>query len=118
MEQIWSVAEEAMEREGLDPSAVCGLASIDLKSGEPGLCSLAEKLGVPFFTYTGEELAAVPGAFTESEFVRQVTGVGSVCERAAVAGMPGGIGGYPALDEKIRPGWSDRGGGMFYTGII
>lgn len=83
--QIWSVAEEAMEREGLDPSAVCGLASIDLKSGEPGLCSLAEKLGVPFFTYTGEELAAVPGAFTESEFVRQVTGVGSVCERAAVA---------------------------------
>ena len=56
MEQIWSVAEEAMEREGLDPSAVCGLASIDLKSGEPGLCSLAEKLGVPFFTYTGEEL--------------------------------------------------------------
>ena len=85
MEQIWSVAEEAMEREGLDPSAVCGLASIDLKSGEPGLCSLAEKLGVPFFTYTGEELAAVPGAFTESEFVRQVTGVGSVCERAAVA---------------------------------
>ncbi|MEE0221967.1 MAG: cobalamin biosynthesis protein, partial [Lachnospiraceae bacterium] len=77
--------EEAMEREGLDPSAVCGLASIDLKSGEPGLCSLAEKLGVPFFTYTGEELAAVPGAFTESEFVRQVTGVGSVCERAAVA---------------------------------
>ena len=40
MEQIWSVAEEAMEREGLDPSAVCGLASIDLKSGEPGLCSL------------------------------------------------------------------------------
>lgn len=57
MEQIWSVAEEAMEREGLDPSAVCGLASIDLKSGEPGLCSLAEKLGVPFFTYTGEELA-------------------------------------------------------------
>ena len=85
MEQIWSVAEEAMEREGLDPSAVCGLASIDLKSGEPGLCSLAEKLGVPFFTYTGEELAAVPGAFTESEFVRQVTGVGRVCERAAVA---------------------------------
>lgn len=119
MKQIWSVAEEAMEREGLDPSAVCGLASIDLKSGEPGLCSLAEKLGVPFFTCTQERSwPAVPGAFTESEFVRQVTGVGSVCERAAVAACPGGIGGYPAPDEKIRPGWSDRGGGMFYTGII
>ena len=54
MEQIWSVAEEAMEREGLDPSAVCGLASIDLKSGEPGLCSLAEKLGVPFYVHREE----------------------------------------------------------------
>ena len=65
-----------MEREGLDPSAVCGMASIDLKSGEPGLCSLAEKLGIPFFTYTGEELAAVPGAFTESEFVETGHGRG------------------------------------------
>lgn len=68
----------------VDPTLVRLLWAILTFTG-PGLCSLAEKLGVPFFTYTGEELAAVPGAFTESEFVRQVTGVGSVCERAAVA---------------------------------
>ncbi|MFR8166387.1 MAG: cobalamin biosynthesis protein [Enterocloster sp.] len=71
-------------KRGLDPSAVCRPGQHRLKSGEPGLCSLAESWG-SVFTYTGEELAAVPGAFTESEFVRQVTGVGSVCERAAVA---------------------------------
>ena len=36
--------------------------------------------------YTAEELRAVTGEFTESPFVQGVTGIGNVCERAAMLG--------------------------------
>ena len=36
--------------------------------------------------YSAEELLAVPGDFAVSEFVRSVTGVDNVCERAALLG--------------------------------
>ena len=54
-----------------------------------GLKALAAKLGIPFVTYTAEELMSVRGQFTVSEFVRSQTGVDSVCERAAVRGAGG-----------------------------
>ena len=60
------------------------IASIDLKKDEIGLMELAQYHHIPFVTYTAEELAAVPGEFSESEFVREKTGVSNVCERAAV----------------------------------
>ena len=65
------------------------LASIDLKKDEPGLVALGEKLGLPFVTYSAEELKAAPGEFTPSAFVQEVTGVDSVCERAAVLSSGG-----------------------------
>ena len=65
------------------------LASIDLKKDEPGLAALGEKLGLPFYTYSAEALRQVPGDFTPSVFVREVTGVDSVCERAAVLSSGG-----------------------------
>ena len=48
------------------------------------MLSLGEAWKIPFETFTGEELNAVPGEFTPSSFVRQVTGVDNVCERSAV----------------------------------
>ena len=36
--------------------------------------------------YSAEQLNAVPGDFTPSAFVRSVTGVDNVCERAALLG--------------------------------
>ena len=36
--------------------------------------------------YPAEELRAVEGDFTPSDFVRSVTGVDNVCERAAMIG--------------------------------
>lgn len=75
----------AMESHGLDVRAICALSSIDLKSGETGLNAMAQDMGLPFLTYSQEELARIPGEFSESEFVKKTTGVGNVCERAAMA---------------------------------
>ena len=76
---------------GVRKEEVRCLSSIDLKKEEPGLLRLAESLGVPFMTYTAAELLEAPGEFTASEFVRSVTGVDSVCERAAVLGSACGV---------------------------
>lgn len=68
------------------PASLAGLASIDLKKEEAGLLMLASELKVPLHFYTPMELSAAEGAFSSSEFVRQITGVSNVCERAAVCG--------------------------------
>ena len=89
VEALRSFFEESMRRFHLAPEAVCRVCSIDLKAHEPGLTALAEGLGVPFSTYTAEELAACPGDFSSSGFVKSVTGVDNVCERSAVLGSAG-----------------------------
>ena len=50
--------------------------------------AFCQSRGVPFVTYSPEELAALEGDFTPSAFVQKVTGVNNVCERAAL--MEGG----------------------------
>ncbi|MCI8453627.1 MAG: hypothetical protein HFE84_03300, partial [Lachnospiraceae bacterium] len=84
-EKLHEILTAAMEENHIDERSVCAFASIDLKQGEPGLLALSKELSIPFLTYTGEELLHVPGRFSESEFVRQTTGIGNVCERAAMA---------------------------------
>ena len=59
------------------------VVSIDLKKDEAGILGFCRMRKWPFTTFTAEELAAAPGEFTESEFVKKTTGVGSVCERSA-----------------------------------
>ena len=76
----------ALSENGIEPAAACSVSSIDLKKEEEGLTLFAEKMGLPFFTFSKEKLAKAEGDFTESDFVRSVTGVGNVCERAALAG--------------------------------
>ena len=70
---------------GLAPEAVAGVATIDLKKDEPGLLAFCARRGLPLTTYSAEALAAVAGDFTPSAFVRGITGVDNVCERAAAA---------------------------------
>lgn len=75
------------EQEGLFLSEEIGmLASIDLKAEEEGILKLARFLHVPFVTFSAEELKTVEGVSEESAFVVSVTGVGNVCERAAILG--------------------------------
>ena len=78
-----------LEKSGVGLYELKALASIDLKRDEPGLTALADKLGLPFLTYSAEDLKAASGDFTPSAFVKEVTGVDSVCERAAVLSSGG-----------------------------
>ena len=69
---------------GFTEKEVCEIVSIDLKKEEEGLLGYAKKWGIPFYTFTVEKLKKVKCVSSHSEFVRQVTGVDNVCERAAI----------------------------------
>lgn len=83
---VMQMVKDTVKKGNLDLRAIAGVASIDIKKEEAGILSAAKELGVPFLTYSAEELNAVPGAFTPSGFVKQVTGTDNVCERSALAG--------------------------------
>lgn len=69
---------------GYEPRAVAAVATIDLKKDEPGLLDFCAAHHLPLRTFPAEVLAAAEGDFTPSEFVKGVTGVDNVCERATV----------------------------------
>ena len=81
---VETLAQAILEQNQIYPEAVAALASIDVKKEEPGLLALAERLDIPFQTFSSEELLAVEGEFTPSSFVRQTVGVDNVCERSAM----------------------------------
>lgn len=83
-DKIEHAVQEAFAKAGLRMEALCAVASIDLKKEEAGLLEFCETRNVPFETYVAEELQAVPGTYSASEFVSGVTGVDNVCERSAV----------------------------------
>ncbi|MFP3090147.1 cobalt-precorrin 5A hydrolase [Treponema sp. TIM-1] len=89
-EEIQSVLEAALALHGINSSAAAAVGTVTAKKDEPGLCSLCKKRGWQFFAYSPEELKGVPGQFTASDFVRSITGVDNVCERAAVLASGGG----------------------------
>lgn len=82
---ILSAIDACLERAHIDPRAVRTIASIDVKADEQGLCEAACMRGWELRFHTSEELAAVPGEFSSSEFVLRTVGVDNVCERAACA---------------------------------
>lgn len=84
VDKIEHAVQEAFAKAGLRIEALCAVASIDLKKEEVGLQEFCEIRNVPFETYAAEELQAVPGTYSASEFVSGVTGVDNVCERSAV----------------------------------
>lgn len=81
---------EILAANGVDIRQVRTIASINLKKNEPALLQLCGKYKIPFQTYTAEELGSVPGSMAASEFVKKITGVDNVCERAAWLSCPGG----------------------------
>ena len=76
--------QRVLSEERIPKEALAGIASIDLKKEEAGILETAHAMGLPFFTYTSEQLLEVQGDFTPSEFVQKTTGVDNVCERAAL----------------------------------
>lgn len=75
-----------IEKNSLDRRAIKCAASIDLKQAEQGLLDFCSEWNLPVRFYTSEELRSVPGDFTSSAFVQNMTGVDNVCERAALIG--------------------------------
>lgn len=85
-EQIASAVMSVLEEHNLDIYAIRCAASIDLKADEAGLLAFCEEKKIPISFYDAAALRAVPGSFSQSEFVASVTGVDCVCERAAMVG--------------------------------
>ncbi|MBQ6508931.1 MAG: cobalt-precorrin 5A hydrolase [Flexilinea sp.] len=83
-ETIRTAVTDVLTSYNIDHRALKCAASIDLKAGEPGLLEFCRTEGLPLSCYSAEELLAVPGEFAQSDFVESVTGVGNVCERAAM----------------------------------
>lgn len=87
-ESIRTLIQETLKQHQIFKESICLIASIDLKKDEEGIRTCAQELGVPFVTWSAEELEQVQSedGFTESAFVRSVAGVGNVCERSALKG--------------------------------
>ena len=85
-ETIREAVDAVLKEHNLDRRAVKCAASIDLKKDEQGLLEFCGEWNLPVRFYTAEELNALPGDFTPSAFVQNMTGVDNVCERAAMIG--------------------------------
>lgn len=88
-ESIEQAVDASLNTNSIYRQAIAAVYSIDLKAREPGLLAFCREHALPFQTFCAEELASVPGAFTPSSFVAQVTGVDNVCERSALLGSGG-----------------------------
>lgn len=86
---IEAAFQALLEQSGLYPEAFCGVCSIDLKKNEAGLLDFCRRHGLELEAFSSGELANVQGDFSSSEFVKDITGVDNVCERAAVLGSGG-----------------------------
>ena len=83
-ETIDKVVSEVLMEKGICFSGISTVATIDLKKDEEGLFGFCKEHGFKFVTLSAEELAEAKGHFPESEFVKKITGVDNVCQRAAV----------------------------------
>ncbi|WP_460192673.1 precorrin-3B C(17)-methyltransferase [Thermosynechococcus sp. FA-CM-4201] len=86
---IQQAIDHTLAQAGLSPRAIAGLASIDRKADEVGLCQVAEAQDWPSRWFSAQELArvAVP---TPSAIVAAEMGTPSVAEAAAVLASEGG----------------------------
>lgn len=90
-EQIKEGVSRFLEAHRIFSQSISQVASIDRKETEEGLCRFCYQMGWSLTFFSAEELKGLLGAFSHSDFVERVTGVGNVCERAAVMGSGGGF---------------------------
>lgn len=102
-EAVRKAVEGAAEQCGIDRKSLSALATIELKKQERGLVEYAAGAGLSFHWFPAERLKAAEGEFTSSSFVKEITGVDNVCERAAVC-LAGELGGGRLLMRKRAGG--------------
>ncbi len=74
--------ERVLKENNIDKRKILAIASIDIKKDEKAILKLSKDLNVPFVTYSAKHLTDMQGDFTSSNFVKKITGVDNVCERA------------------------------------
>lgn len=89
LEAVETLLHQTLKEYGLSVNSIERLCSIDIKKEEAALRQLSEKLSIPLVFFSSAELEQLPGDFTASGFVAQITGVDNVCERTAVLGSQG-----------------------------
>lgn len=77
--------EALIKENNIDEKRIRVIASIDIKKDEKCLNKLASDKKWEFITFSAERLNSISGKFTQSAYVRQITGTDNVCERAAAA---------------------------------
>lgn len=82
--EITAFISEILKKEGILETQIYAIASVEQKAEEAGILGWSQKSGVPFRTYSAEELNQVKGVFSGSDFVKRTIGVDNVCERSAL----------------------------------
>ena len=85
-EKIEKAFFEFLSEENIFIQAVEGIYSIDLKKDEKGLIEFIKENNFKNSFFSAEELKKAEGNFAHSSFVKSITGVDNVCQRAAVCG--------------------------------
>lgn len=85
-EVIDKLVKDVLFQNNIDKRAVKCAASIDIKENEAGLLEYCKENNLDITFYSAERLKTVKGEFTASSFVKDITGVDNVCERAALIG--------------------------------
>jgi cobalt-precorrin 5A hydrolase len=99
---IYTLIMRKLSECNIDKRCIRHLASVDLKADEPGIREACRLLGVtPVFISRGE-IQEVEHLFAPSQFVKEATGVSSVCEPAAY--IAGGRDGRFLLHKQSENG--------------
>lgn len=83
-EEMMELLQSVLKDFGLAAGSLAKIASISIKSDEPGLLELAQELGLTPVFFDREELKQVEEIQTPSMVVEKHIGVKSVCEAAAI----------------------------------
>ncbi|MFC8451477.1 cobalamin biosynthesis protein [Kitasatospora sp. NPDC057223] len=109
--EVLALIGEGLAEAGLTVAAVHRLATLDARTGEPGLRQAAAALGVPLLGHPAAVLAAVRVPGPSARVLARV-GTPSVAEAAALAGLRGG----ELLVPKLRSAMATVAVGRGTTG--
>jgi cobalt-precorrin 5A hydrolase len=101
-EKIEFFIRKSMEEAGIGHEQIFALASIDIKKEEEGLLAWSRKAGIPFLTFSAEQLQELEGNFHASDFVKEQVGTDNVCERASLKAC--GMGGRLIYEKHAEDG--------------
>lgn len=83
-EEILSLFQAALEKAKVTKDDVRFIATAEIKREEEGLLAACQELEIPLRIISHEEIINTPIDFTESEFVKDKTGLPAVAEPAAL----------------------------------